>query len=108
VARYHRAARVEDVPPGTGRIVRIDDTAIALFNIGGTFYAMDNTCPHQGGPLGEGWLKGSVVTCPWHFWQFDVRTGAAPEFPEMNVPRFPVKVEAGEIFVADEPIEAPS
>ena len=67
--------RVSEVPVGTAREVVSGDRVIALFNVAGTFYALDGVCPHQGGPLGQGTLEGCVVTCPWHGWQFDVTSG---------------------------------
>ena len=104
MARFHRVVRVEEVPPGTGRVVDVAGAPVALFNVEGRFHAIANACPHQGGPLGEGFLDGCVVTCPWHFWQFDVTKGHAPEFPEMTIDRFVVKVEAGEVHVSDSPL----
>jgi nitrite reductase (NADH) small subunit/3-phenylpropionate/trans-cinnamate dioxygenase ferredoxin subunit len=95
---------VEEVPPGTGRVVDVAGAPVALFNVGGRFHAIANTCPHQGGPLGEGFLDGCIVTCPWHFWQFDVTKGQASEFPEMTIDRYVVKVEAGEVHVSDTPL----
>jgi 3-phenylpropionate/trans-cinnamate dioxygenase ferredoxin component len=109
VDRFHKAARAADIPPGTGKVVVVGGKKVALFNVGGAFHAIDNTCPHQGGPLGEGYLAGRVVTCPYHFWQFDVVQGHSPEFPEARVDRFAVRVEGQEIFVGETPLkeEAP-
>ena len=59
---------------------------IALFNVDGTFYAMDNSCPHAGGPLGEGKVNGGIVECPWHGWRFDIRTGTRVENQNFEVP----------------------
>src|SRR5690348_14357617 len=73
--RLIRVAAVSDVPPGTAREVMAGDQVVALFNVDGRFYALDGVCPHAGGPLGEGALRGTVVTCPWHGWQFDVVSG---------------------------------
>jgi nitrite reductase/ring-hydroxylating ferredoxin subunit len=70
-----KIAEINQVPSGTGAVVRVGTKAIALFNIDGTFYALDNVCTHRGGPLGEGRVDGTVVTCPWHGNQFDVTTG---------------------------------
>ncbi len=70
-----KVSRIDQVPPGRGVVVRVGEKAIALFNINGTFYAVDNACTHRGGPLGEGRVDGTVVTCPWHANQFDVTTG---------------------------------
>jgi nitrite reductase (NADH) small subunit len=70
-----KIGEVNQVPPGTGKVVRVGGKVIALFNISGTFYAVDNVCTHRGGPLGEGKIDGTIVTCPWHGNQFDVTTG---------------------------------
>jgi nitrite reductase/ring-hydroxylating ferredoxin subunit len=95
-----KVARRADVPPGTGRVVVAAGREIALFNVGGSFYALDNVCPHQGGPLGEGMLTGDIVTCPWHGATFDVRTGAVTGPPaQQGVATFPVTVEGDEVFV---------
>lgn len=96
---FVRVASVGEIPTGTGKALHARGRPVALFNVGGSFHAIDGTCPHQGGPLGEGYLKGTVVTCPYHFWQFDVVTGQAPDFPQATIERFRVKVEGGEIFV---------
>jgi nitrite reductase/ring-hydroxylating ferredoxin subunit len=68
--------------------------------VGGKVYALDNTCLHQGGPLGEGLLEGEVVTCPWHFWEFNVRTGEKVGDPSLRVATYPVQVEGDAIKVA--------
>ena len=70
-----KIAEVHDVAPGTGCVVNVAGRAIALFNVNGTFYALDNACTHRGGPLGAGRLDGTIVTCPWHANRFDVTTG---------------------------------
>lgn len=92
-------ARVSDVPPGECRPVEVGTMSLALCNVGGTIYALDNACPHAGGPLGEGFLDGECVECPWHGWRFDVRTGERLENPEIKVERFPVHVEGDTIQV---------
>jgi nitrite reductase/ring-hydroxylating ferredoxin subunit len=94
-----RVASVSEIPAGTGKAVQANGRAVALFNVDGVFHAIDGTCPHQGGPLGEGYLKGTVVTCPYHFWQFDVVTGRAPDFPQASIATFPVTVEGDDVFV---------
>jgi nitrite reductase (NADH) small subunit len=94
-----RVASVDDVPAGQGLVVQAEGRALALFNVDGTFYAIDNTCLHRGGPLGEGDLDGRVVMCPWHAWRWDVTTGANVNNPAVKVACFPVSVERGEVFV---------
>lgn len=106
MVRFHKVARLSDLPPGTGRVVEVDGRPIALFNVEGVVRAVDNACPHQGGSLGEGFLKGCVVTCPLHFWQFDLATGRSPDFPEISVDRYAVKISGDEIHVSDRPLSA--
>ena len=100
MANFVKVADVSDVPPGSGKCVEANGKQIALFNVGGTFHAIDNTCLHRGGPLGEGELEGNVVTCPWHGWQYDVTTGVNTMDDSEVVERYEVKVEAGAVLVA--------
>lgn len=67
--------KTADLPAGQCRTVTANNVELALYNVDGKFYALRNECPHAGGPLGEGDLQGSTVTCPWHAWSFDVCTG---------------------------------
>ena len=100
MANFVKVAAVADVAPGTGKCVEAGGKQIALFNIGGTFHAIDNTCLHRGGPLGEGELEGVIVTCPWHGWQYDVTTGINTMDESEVVARYEVKVESGDVLVA--------
>lgn len=99
MAEFQKAANVSDVPPGKGKAVIVGAKKIALFNVDGKFYAIDNTCLHRGGPLGEGPLSGTTVTCPWHGWQYDVTTGASTANPSVKVAAYPVRVEGQEVQV---------
>jgi nitrite reductase (NADH) small subunit/3-phenylpropionate/trans-cinnamate dioxygenase ferredoxin subunit len=92
-------AQVEEIPPGTGRTVEVNGIWIALFNVGGTFYAIDNTCPHAGGPLGEGTLRGTVVECPWHGWKFSVVSGHREGNPNFEVACCQVRVDGHDVQV---------
>ena len=75
MSKLIKVAETKDVAPGTGKMVQAEGRTIALFNVAGTFHAIDNTCTHVGGPLGEGEFAGEVVTCPWHSAKFNVTTG---------------------------------
>lgn len=86
-------AKVFDVPPGASKVVVVAGRPVALFNVNGTFYATDNTCLHRGGPVGEGFLDGAVVTCPWHGWQYDVRSGENVFSPTAKLRTYEVVVE---------------
>jgi glycine betaine catabolism B len=88
-----RVASAAEIPPGSGTVVEARDRRIAVFNVGGDYHAIDDTCSHEGGPLSEGTLDGKVVTCPWHGARFDVATGAALGPPaEGAVATYPVRV----------------
>lgn len=92
-------AKLADVPPGTCRSVEADGIGVAICNVGGTVYIVDNTCPHAGGPLGEGSLDGELIECPWHGWRYSVRTGERPENREIRVSCFQAHVEHDVIHV---------
>ena len=95
-----KVAKTSEIPAGTGKVVEVGGKAIAIFNADGTFYAMDNTCVHRGGPLGEGSLAGRRVTCPWHGWEYDVTSGACQTNPSAHVQTFDVKTEGDDLLVA--------
>ncbi|HXT26259.1 MAG TPA: Rieske 2Fe-2S domain-containing protein [Candidatus Eisenbacteria bacterium] len=94
-----RAARVAEIPAGSIKEVQVAGTPVALANVGGKLYAINNTCLHRGGPLGQGQLEGSVVTCPWHGWQFDVTTGKAVMNPAASVGCFATELQGEEVYV---------
>ena len=100
MAQLTRVASTSEIPPGTGKVVQVGGKFVAVFNCAGTFYALDNACRHRGGPLGEGRLNGTVVTCPWHGWDYDVKSGVCQLDPSVAVESFPVKVDGAELFVA--------
>ena len=99
MSEFVKVAEVKDVPVGTGISIEAQGKPIALFNCDGTFLAMDDTCPHQGGPLGEGELAGTVVTCPWHEWRFDAKTGVNTDDATCKVQTYPVKLEGNDVLV---------
>jgi nitrite reductase (NADH) small subunit len=99
MANFVKVAEASDVPPGSGRCVEVDGKQIALFNVDGSFYAIDNTCLHRGGPLAEGELEGLTVTCPWHGWQYDLTTGQNVMDDSERVARYEVKVEGSAVLV---------
>lgn len=94
-----KVAEVSDLSPGEGKVVNANGREIALFNVDGAFYAIGNTCVHRGGPLGEGAVEGDVVTCNWHGWKYDVKSGVSPVNPATKVPCFKIRVQGSDIFV---------
>jgi len=94
-----RAARKDDIPAGTIREFQVNGTTVAIANVDGKLFAINNTCLHRGGPLGEGELAGKVVTCPWHGWQYDVTTGKTLANPAVGVECYPLEIKGDDIFV---------
>ena len=92
-------ANTNDLKPGESKSIEINGREIALFNIDGVFYAIDNTCMHKGGPLGEGVVAGGIVTCPWHGWEYDIKTGINPLNSQIKVKKYEVMVEGYKVKV---------
>jgi len=97
---YERVAARSDVPAGRVRVFEVGERSIALANVGGDFFAIDNLCTHDGGPLGEGTLAGDQVECPRHGARFDVRTGAVRALPAVRPVRtYAVRLDGDEVSV---------
>lgn len=90
-------AKTADVQPGTGLVVEVAGKTLAVFNVDGAYHVMDNTCVHRGGPLGEGELEGDAVSCPWHGWQYSVKTGICLGNPAAKVTVYDTTVEGTDI-----------
>lgn len=89
---------VGDLPPGSIRHIKIGKTAVAVANVDGDFFALSNLCRHAFGPLGEGFMDGAHVMCPWHGWRYDVRDGTT-DHPNADVKTYPAFEREGEVFV---------
>jgi nitrite reductase/ring-hydroxylating ferredoxin subunit len=99
MAEFVRAIAASDLAPGQCIEATVGGTPVAIYNVGGTFYATSNTCLHRGGPLGQGLLEGRAVMCPWHAWSWDVTTGENVANGDLKIPTYEVRVEGGEVFV---------
>jgi 3-phenylpropionate/trans-cinnamate dioxygenase ferredoxin subunit len=123
----HVVGTVEEIPPGGRKIVEVAGRSIGVFNVGGEFFALRNSCPHQGGPICQGPISGlvsstgpgdyrydrpgEILRCPWHGWEYDVRTGQSWVDPrKVRVRRYEVSLEsappAGEATAADPATES--
>jgi nitrite reductase/ring-hydroxylating ferredoxin subunit len=101
MATFVTAARADELAPGQGKLVEVNHKRIALFNVGGRYYAIDDMCPHRGAPLSEGEIEGTTVVCPWHGAIFDVTTGEVTQPPAaFGVATYDVRVEGEEIVIA--------
>ncbi len=95
-----RVAALADVPPGTLRVVACDGRSLALANVDGVLYAIDNLCTHDNGPLGEGALRGERIVCPRHGAAFDARTGRVLTLPAVRSVRgYPVTVDGDALYI---------
>ncbi|MCL4859881.1 MAG: Rieske (2Fe-2S) protein [Caldilineaceae bacterium] len=111
----HIVAPVAELPPGSRKIVRVGSREIGVFNVQGEFYALRNLCPHRSGPLCLGRVRPLVVTaglfelaheregeilkCPWHQWEFDIKTGRALYDPDLRVKTYKVQQEGDEVVL---------
>ena len=99
--RWIRITNQENIPLREGRAVKVGDAEIAIFNLGGKFLAIDNRCPHQGGPLADGIVSGDSVVCPLHQWKICLSSGdvVRPQDQQACVRSFPVEVVDGVVVV---------
>lgn len=100
MAGYVKVAKTSDVAPGQGKLVEVSGKKIAVFNVNGSFHAIDDACSHRGGPLSEGTVEGTQVVCPWHGAAFDVTTGAVLSSPAPSeVARYNTRVTGEDVEV---------
>ena len=117
----HVIATVDEIPPGQRKLVEVAGRSIGIFNVGGEFFALRNLCPHKQGPLCTGFVsgrmlaaappssldegglewadEGEIIRCPWHLWEFEIRTGRCLVDASVRVKTYPVTVRDGEVIV---------
>ncbi|MCA9794238.1 MAG: Rieske (2Fe-2S) protein [Vulcanimicrobiota bacterium] len=96
-----RVGRLEDFPLGKVRVVRIEGERVAICNVDGTLYAVEDRCTHDDGPLGEGELEGCEIECPRHGARFDVRDGSVTQMPAVYpIETFELEVVDGQVYVS--------
>jgi len=94
-----RVAHINDLAEDQAKLVRFRGREVALFRHNGRFFALDNQCPHQGGPLGEGHFDGDSIVCPWHHWDFHLETGQSRMGPDVCVRAYKVEVEGEDVYI---------
>ena len=96
---YVSVGRIGDFNSGEGKMVTVNGRHVALFRLGDEFHAIDNLCLHKAGPLCEGFIDNDVVTCPWHGWSYEIRTGTLVQDPRVGVSKHEVRVEGDQVSV---------
>lgn len=99
MANFVKICKTSEIKQGSGKSLEVNGKPVAVFNVNGNFYAINDVCGHRGGPLGEGELDGKTVICPWHGWRYDVTTGANELVPDLPTNRYEVKIEGEDILV---------
>ncbi len=99
MARLIKVAELADLTPGQGKLVQVDGEDVALFNVNGTYCAIGAVCPHEEGPLHEGEIEGETIICPWHGFDFHVKTGECSVDPDLRVRTYIVKTEGNDVCI---------
>lgn len=99
MARLIKVGQINELAPGQGKLVQVDGTDVALFNVGGSFYATGAVCPHEEGPLHEGEVDGEMIICPWHSFDFNLKTGECSMDPDLRVVTYTVKTQGDDLFI---------
>ena len=95
-----KACAVGDIASDSATLIELRGKQIALFNVGGSFHAIDNACPHRGGQLASGTLDGNVVTCPFHHWKFDVTSGVCVSRRGVKAKSYSVSIQGNAVMLA--------
>jgi nitrite reductase (NADH) small subunit/3-phenylpropionate/trans-cinnamate dioxygenase ferredoxin subunit len=99
MAEFQMVCRVADLAPGDARTVEVGKKLIAIFNVDGSYFAIDDVCPHMGAALSDGFVDNGIVTCSWHAWRFRLADGAWVDNPRLKIGCYPVRIEGDAIQV---------
>jgi nitrite reductase/ring-hydroxylating ferredoxin subunit len=99
MAKFVKVGRVGDLAEGVVKVIQVNGQRIALFNVGGRYYALEAACPHEGGPLADGIVEGVRVICPWHGYDFHLKTGECGIDPDLRVLTYPVKIQGEDLLI---------
>ena len=99
MAEYITVAGANDISSGQSKVFEVKGNQVAVCNINGNYYAFANICPHRGGPVGEGEIEGTVITCPWHGWAFDITTCVNTMNPLAKLTKYDIKIDNNELKI---------
>lgn len=99
MAQRIAVGRAADIPAGGNKVIEVGKKDVAVFNVNGEFFAIDDLCPHMGASLSGGHVEDGCVTCPWHYWRFRLSDGAWADSPRVRTGSYPVHVVDGEVQI---------
>jgi nitrite reductase/ring-hydroxylating ferredoxin subunit len=99
MSRFIKVGRVGELAEGQVKVVQVNGQPIALFHVGGRYYALEAACPHEGEPLADGVMEGLRIICPWHGYDFHVKTGECGMDPDLRALTYPVKVQDDDLLI---------
>jgi len=99
MAKFVKVGRADDLAEGQAMVAQVDGQRIAIFHVGERYYALEASCPHEGGPLADGVVEALRITCPWHGYDFHLKTGECGLDPDLRALTYPVKVQDGDLFI---------
>ncbi len=99
MSEFRTVCRVSDLTPGEGKTLQVGNKLIALFHVNGAFHAIDDTCPHMGASLSDGYVESGIVTCPWHAWRFRLADGTWADNPRLKIGCYAVRVEGDQVQI---------
>ena len=99
MAKFVKVGRAEDLAEGQAMLAQVDGQRIALFHVGERYYALEASCPHEGGPLADGTIEALRIICPWHGYDFHLNTGECGLDPGLRALTYPVKIQDGDLLI---------
>lgn len=99
MAKWIKVTTLNELQPGNAKTCTVAGKEYGVYNVDGKIYATENTCYHQGAPLGDGRLEGTTITCPWHSWKYDVTNGKCTRDESILIKTFPAKVESDDVLI---------
>jgi nitrite reductase/ring-hydroxylating ferredoxin subunit len=99
MAKFVKVGRVDDLAEGQATVAQVDGQRIAIFHAVGHYYALEASCPHEGGPLADGVIEGLHIICPWHGYDFHLKTGECGLDPDIRALTYPIKVQDDDLLI---------
>jgi nitrite reductase/ring-hydroxylating ferredoxin subunit len=99
MSKFVKVGSVSDLAEGQAKVAQVDGQRIAIFHVGGRYYALEASCPHEGGPLADGVIEGLRIICPWHGYDLHLKTGECGLDPDIRALTYPIKVQDDDLLI---------